>query len=566
MPRWSHPQTPAQYSLPTGNIRKKTNGICCNRFNKSIWRTGAYYMKTELLKYTVRESDYAENFDKKVETQSEYTIMTGSEILVQSLLDEGVEIIFGYPGGVVLGLYDTLYKRPELNHILIRHEQGGTHAADGYARATGKPGVVLVTSGPGGTNTVTGIATAYMDSIPLVVITGQVISDNIGNDAFQEADIIGITRPITKHSFLVRDCNQLAQVIHEAFHIAVTGKPGPVLVDLPKDILNGKGKYKKQTILKINGYNPPSTGNSSQVEKAADLINKAKRPVIYSGGGVISGNASNELRILARKANIPVTTTLLGLGAFPESDPLSLGMLGMHGTWYANMAVNDCDLLIAVGTRFDDRVTGRVSAFAPKAKIIHVDVDPAAIGQNVKTHIPIVGDVRRVLRVLNQQVEETTHTEWLDEIEELRRKHPSLRLRDKPTLTMQYILKQLSDITQGKATIVTGVGQHQMWAALHYTFTEQNTLITSGGLGAMGFEIPAAMGAQIARPDALVWTIAGDGGFQMTLPELATMVENKIPVKIALMNNHVLGMVHQWQHLFSTPTFYATEYSGNPDF
>ena len=524
-------------------------------------------MKTELLKYTVRESDYAENFDKKVETQSEYTIMTGSEILVQSLLDEGVEIIFGYPGGVVLGLYDTLYKRPELNHILIRHEQGGTHAADGYARATGKPGVVLVTSGPGATNTVTGIATAYMDSIPLVVITGQVISDNIGNDAFQEADIIGITRPITKHSFLVRDCNQLAQVIHEAFHIAVTGKPGPVLVDLPKDILNGKGKYKKQTILKINGYNPPSTGNSSQVEKAADLINKAKRPVIYSGGGVISGNASNELRILARKANIPVTTTLLGLGAFPESDPLSLGMLGMHGTWYANMAVNDCDLLIAVGTRFDDRVTGRLSGFSQHSKKIHIDIDPACINKNVIVDVPIVGHAKEILSELNKKITKRNKKPWHSIIEKWRIDHP-LRYKQVGNKIMpQFLIKKISEATEGNAIVTTDVGQHQMWAAQYYTFNNPKSFITSGGLGAMGFGFPASIGAAFGHPDRTVVCITGDGSFQMTAYELATAVVYKLPIKIAIMNNGYLGMVRQWQEMFFGGRYSFSDIeTGNPDF
>ena len=492
--------------------------------------------------------------------------MTGAQMVCESLLREGVDVVFGLPGGAILPLYQTMPEYPQLRHILVRHEQAAAMAADGYYRTSGRVGVAFATSGPGATNLVTGIACASMDSSAIVCITGQVARAAIGKDAFQETDTTGVTLPITKHNYLVMRAADIPTAIHEAFHIAGTGKPGPVLVDIPKDVFTEVAEFDYPEDIDLPGYNPTTEGHPAQIKRAARLIKDAKRPVILAGHGVIISRAYDELKELAEKAQIPVITTLLGISSFPETHVLSVGMPGMHGVAYASLALDRSDLIISLGSRFDDRVTGRVSAFAPKAKIIHVDVDPAAIGQNVKTHIPIVGDVRRVLRVLNQEVEEATHTEWLDEIEELRRQHPSLRLRDKPTLTMQYILKQLSDITQGKATIVTGVGQHQMWAALHYTFTEQNTMITSGGLGAMGFEIPAAMGAQVARPDALVWTIAGDGGFQMTLSELATIVENKIPVKIALMNNHVLGMVHQWQHLFYKDTFYATEYSGNPDF
>ena len=492
--------------------------------------------------------------------------MTGAQMVCESLLREGVDVVFGLPGGAILPLYQTMPEYPQLRHILVRHEQAAAMAADGYYRTSGRVGVAFATSGPGATNLVTGIACASMDSSAIVCITGQVARAAIGKDAFQETDTTGVTLPITKHNYLVMRAADIPTAIHEAFHIAGTGKPGPVLVDIPKDVFTEVAEFDYPEDIDLPGYNPTTEGHPTQIKRAARLIKDAKRPVILAGHGVIISRAYDELKELAEKTQIPVITTLLGISSFPETHVLSVGMPGMHGVAYASLALDRSDLIISLGSRFDDRVTGRVSAFAPKAKIIHVDVDPAAIGQNVKTHIPIVGDVRRVLRVLNQEVEEATHTEWLDEIEELRRQHPSLRLRDKPTLTMQYILKQLSDITQGKATIVTGVGQHQMWAALHYTFTEQNTMITSGGLGAMGFEIPAAMGAQVARSDALVWTIAGDGGFQMTLSELATIVENKIPVKIALMNNHVLGMVHQWQHLFYKDTFYATEYSGNPDF
>ena len=492
--------------------------------------------------------------------------LTGSQMVCESLLREGVEVIFGLPGGAILPLYQTMPEYPQLRHILVRHEQAAAMAADGYYRTSGRVGVAMATSGPGATNLVTGIACANMDSSAIVCITGQVARSAIGKDAFQETDTTGVTLPITKHNYLVMRAEDIPTAIHEAFHIAGTGRPGPVLVDIPKDVLNELAEFEYPEEINLPGYKPTMDGHPAQIKRAARLIKDSKRPVILAGHGVIISRAYDELKELAEKAQIPVITTLLGISSFPETHVLSVGMPGMHGVAYASLALDRADLIISLGSRFDDRVTGRLSAFAPKAKIIHVDIDPAVIGQNVRTHVPIVGDIRRVLRVLNKHVEEADHTEWLDEIEELRRKHPSLRLRDKPTLTMQFILKQLSDITQGKATIVTGVGQHQMWAALHYTFTEQNTLITSGGLGAMGFEIPAAMGAQVARPDTVVWSIAGDGGFQMTMAELATMVENKIPVKIALMNNHVLGMVRQWQHFFYKDTYYATEYSGNPDF
>ena len=492
--------------------------------------------------------------------------LTGAQMVCESLLREGVDVVFGLPGGAILPLYQTMPQYPQLRHILVRHEQGAAMAADGYFRASGRVGVAFATSGPGATNLVTGIACANMDSSAMVCITGQVARAAIGKDAFQEGDTTGVTLPITKHNYLVMKAEDIPRVIHEAFYIAKTGRPGPVLVDIPKDVFIEKADFEYPEEIDLPGYKPTLEGHSSQIKKAVKLIKDAKRPVILAGHGVIISHAYEELREFAEKAEIPVITTLLGLSCFPETHVLSVGMPGMHGVAYASLAIDRSDLVISLGARFDDRVTGRVSAFAPKAKVIHVDIDPAVIGQNVKTHVPIVGDLRRVLRTLNKQIEPATRTEWLDEIEQLRREHPSLRMPNNPKLTQQFILKQLSDITQGKAIIVTGVGQHQMWAAQLYTFTEPNTMITSGGAGAMGFEVPAAMGAQLARPDEVVWSIAGDGGFQMTMSELATMVENKIPVKFAIMNNRFLGMVRQWQHMFYNDTFYATEYTGNPDF
>ena len=492
--------------------------------------------------------------------------LTGAQMVCESLLREGVDLVFGLPGGAILPLYQTMPQYPQLRHILVRHEQGAAMAADGYFRASGRVGVAFATSGPGATNLVTGIACANMDSSAMVCITGQVARAAIGKDAFQEGDTTGVTLPITKHNYLVMKAADIPKVIHEAFYIAKTGRPGPVLVDIPKDVFIEQAEFEYPEELDLPGYRPTLEGHSSQIKKAVKLIKDAKRPVILAGHGVIISHAYDELREFAEKAEIPVITTLLGLSCFPETHVLSVGMPGMHGVAYASLAIDRSDLVISLGARFDDRVTGRVSAFAPKAKVIHVDIDPAVIGQNVKTHVPIVGDLRRVLRTLNKQIEPATRSEWLDEIEQLRREHPSLRMPNNPKLTQQFILKQLSDVTQGKAIIVTGVGQHQMWAAQLYTFTEPNTMITSGGAGAMGFEVPAAMGAQLARPGEVVWSIAGDGGFQMTMSELATMVENKIPVKFAIMNNRFLGMVRQWQHMFYNDTFYATEYTGNPDF
>ena len=492
--------------------------------------------------------------------------LTGAQMVCESLIREGVDLVFGLPGGAILPLYQTMPQYPQIRHILVRHEQGAAMAADGYFRASGRVGVAFATSGPGATNLVTGIACANMDSSAMVCITGQVARAAIGKDAFQEGDTTGVTLPITKHNYLVMKAADIPKVIHEAFYIAKTGRPGPVLVDIPKDVFIEQADFEYPEEVDLPGYKPTLEGHPSQIKKAVKLIKDAQRPVILAGHGVIISHAYDELREFAEKAEIPVITTLLGLSCFPETHVLSVGMPGMHGVAYASLAIDRSDLVISLGARFDDRVTGRVSAFAPRAKVIHVDIDPAVIGQNVRTHVPIVGDLRRVLRTLNKQIEPASRTEWLDEIEQLRREHPSLRMPNNPKLTQQFILKQLSDITQGKAIIVTGVGQHQMWAAQLYTFTEPNTMITSGGAGAMGFEVPAAMGAQLARPGEVVWSIAGDGGFQMTMSELATMVENKIPVKFAIMNNRFLGMVRQWQHMFYNDTFYATEYTGNPDF
>ncbi len=492
--------------------------------------------------------------------------LTGAQMVCECLIREGVDVAFGIPGGATLPLYQTLVHYPQLRHILVRHEQGAAMAADGYARASGKVGVAIATSGPGATNLVTGIAAAYMDSSAVVAITGQVQRSAIGKDSFQEVDTTGITLPITKHNYLVMRAADIPRVLREAFYLAKAGRPGPVLVDIPKDVFTDLAEFVYPEEVNLPGYKPTLDGHPTQIKKAARLIKESKRPVILAGHGVILSQAFDELKELAEKAQIPVITTLLGISSFPESHVLSVGMPGMHGVAYASFALDRADLILNFGARFDDRVTGGVSTFAPRAKVVHVDVDPSVIGLTVRTHVPIVGDVRRVLRVLNQYVQPATHTEWLDEIEQLRREHPSLRLQDTDKLTQAYVLKQLSDITQGKAIVVTGVGQHQMWAAQHYQFTQPNTFITSGGLGTMGFEVPAAMGAKVARPDAVVWSVAGDGGFQMTMAELATMVENKIAVKFALMDNCCLGMVRQWQDIFYQKSYYATQYTGNPDF
>lgn len=492
---------------------------------------------------------------------------SGSEILIKTLADLDVDTIFGYPGGAVLPVYDTLFDNHDLKHVLIRHEQAGTHAADGYARATGKPGVVLVTSGPGGTNTVTGIATAMMDSIPLVVFTGQVPTSVIGNDAFQEADIVGITRPITKQNYLVRDVNDLEHVIREAFHIATNGRPGPVLVDLPKDMLNTKGHFSGMKNVEIPSFRPVVHGHQPQIAKAANMLSNAERPLIYAGGGAILGEAWEELTAFAERMNIPITTTLMGLGAFPESKPQSLGMLGMHGTWYANMAITECDVLLAVGARFDDRVTGRLNGFSPHSRKIHIDIDPSSIGKNVAVEVPIVGDVKRVIPAIDKLSSPPEISEWWNTIYAWQKEHPLVVPQAEDCIYPQHMIKMISEVTEGNAIVVTDVGQHQMWAAQHYGFNYPRSSISSGGLGTMGYGFPAAMGATLARPDRDVFCITGDGGFQMSSYELATCVEYKIPVKIALMNNGCLGMVRQWQQLFFNKRYsYSVFGANNPDF
>jgi acetolactate synthase-1/2/3 large subunit len=486
--------------------------------------------------------------------------LTGAQILCESLLKEGVDVIFGFPGGKVIPLYDTLMNYPALRHILVRHEQGAAHAADGYARATGKVGVCLATSGPGATNLVTGIANAHLDSVPMVAITGQVERPVIGKDAFQEVDITGITLPITKHNYLVLQASDLARVVKESFYLARTGRPGPVLIDIPVDVFTEKTEYQYPDKVELPGYNPTLTGHPSQIKKAAQTINAAKKPLIIAGRGVIISEAYAELKKLAETAEIPVLTTFLGIGSFPESHTLSYGMLGMHGMCYANMAICESDLIIAIGMRFDDRATAKVSEFAPKAQIIHIDIDPAEIGKNVRVDVPIVGDVKKVLVPLNKLIEPAKHTDWKQQLDDWRVAHPMItnRIKNSKELLPQYVIRKIYEITKGEALIVTGVGQHQMWAAQHYWFDKPNSFISSGGLGTMGFELPASMGVKVGQPDKTVWCIAGDGSFQMTLHELATLVQDNIAVKIAIINNGYLGMVRQWQELFWNKRYSST--------
>ncbi len=494
--------------------------------------------------------------------------LTGAQILCECLLKEGVDVIFGYPGGVVLPLFDTLPQYPGLRHILVRHEQGAAHAADGYARATGKVGVCMATSGPGATNLVTGIANAHLDSVPIVAITGQVARPFIGKDAFQEVDITGITLPITKHNYLVMESDQIARTVKEAFYLARTGRPGPVLIDIPKDVFIEQAEFHYPNKVDLPGYKPTLQGNSFQIKKAAEMINNASRkPLIIAGRGVIISRAFDELKQLAETAQIPVVTTLLGIGSFPESHPLSYGMLGMHGMVYANWAVDASDLIIAIGMRMDDRATSKVSGFAPNARIVHIDIDPAEIGKNVRVDVPIVGDVTKVLTSLNKLIVNSRHLEWIKQLDQWRKDHPIVtsRIRNAPSLLPQYVVRKIYEITRGDAIIVAGVGQNQMWAAQHYWFDKPNSFITSGGLGTMGFELPASMGVKVGQPNETVWCIAGDGGFQMTMHELATIVQDKIGVKIAVMNNGYLGMVRQWQELFYEKRYVATPLA-SPDF
>jgi len=491
---------------------------------------------------------------------------TGAKILVESLRDHGVEYIFGLPGGQVLTLFDELYDAP-LKVILVRHEQGAGHMADGYARATGRVGVCLATSGPGATNLVTAIATAYMDSVPMVAITGQVKTNLIGNDAFQEADITGITRPVTKHNYLVKDAREIGRTVNEAFYIASTGRPGPVLIDLPSDVAAQVVEGDTDNTMRLPGYKPSVTGHARQIQKAAEAINKSERPVLYAGGGVILSGASDEVRQLAHKANIPVTTTLMGLGIFPGTDPLALNMLGMHGTVYANYAVTNCDLLIAVGARFDDRVTGKVDEFAAQAQIVHIDVDPASIGKSVPVDVPVVGDAKKILAALIPQVEHRDRTEWLARVGEWKREFPLKYEHRDNIVKPQAVIQEIYNVTGGKAVVVTDVGQCQMWAAQYYLYSEPRSFISSGGLGTMGFGLPAAIGAQFGRPEATVFVIAGDGSLQMNIQEMATAVVHKLPIKIALLNNGYLGMVRQWQELFFKRRYSSTYLAdANPDF
>jgi acetolactate synthase-1/2/3 large subunit len=496
----------------------------------------------------------------------------GAEIFVESLQKEGVDAIFGHPGGVVLKIYDVLMDAP-IRHILMRHEQGAVHAADGYARATGRPGVCLATSGPGATNCVTGLVTANMDAIPIVVFTGQVPTTVIGNDAFQEADIFGITMPCVKHSYVVRRVEDLARTIKEAFYIAQTGKPGPVLVDIPKDVSQLETEFKYPHEVKLRGYAPTYTGHPGQIRRVVKALAQAKQPVLYVGGGTVSSNAASELFELAELLQTPVTTTLLGLGSFPETHPLSMGMLGMHGTYWANMAMCEADLIFAIGARFDDRVTGRLDAFAENAEaIIHIDIDPSNIGKNVRTDIPIVGDVKTVLRSLIEALRTVKkdwaadHAPWLETIRGWATAHPLKYDQGDDVVKGQYVVEAISQLAPKDAIIATGVGQHQMWAAQFYRFTQPRTWLTSGGLGTMGYCLPAAIGAQVAYPDRLVIGIDGDGSFQMTSHELATAVQYKLPVKIVILNNYYLGMVKQWQELFYNKR-YSHSYLGNiPDY
>ena len=490
--------------------------------------------------------------------------MIGAQILIECLKREGVEVMFGYPGGNVLPIFDRLYDAP-IKFILPRHEQGAAHAADGYARATGKVGVCLATSGPGATNLTTGIANAYMDSIPMVAITGQVKTWVIGNDAFQEADVTGITRSISKHNYLVKDVHDLARTVREAFYVASTGRPGPVVIDIPSDVQQQDIEFIWPKDIKIRGYNPTYQGHPGQIKKAAKLIAKAKKPVIYAGGGVILSGAHNELRALAEKIHTPVAMTLMGLGGFPGTHPLSLGMLGMHGTAYANHATMESDLIIAVGARFDDRVTGRLDCFAPYAKIIHIDIDPSSISKNVKVDIPIVGDAKIILKDLLGEVKSVPDTsDWIKTIEAWKKKHP-LAYKDDAKIKPQYVIEQIYQATNGNAIITTEVGQNQMWAAQWYKYNHPRTFISSGGLGTMGFGFPAAMGAKVGCPDKEDFDIAGDGSIQMNIQELATCVCNKINVKVAILNNGYLGMVRQWQELFYKKRYSYTCISG-PDF
>ncbi len=501
--------------------------------------------------------------------------LSGAQILVQSLIDEGVEYIFGYPGGAVLHLYDALYQQEDIKHILVRHEQGATHAADGYARSTGKPGVVLVTSGPGATNAVTGIATAYMDSIPMVIISGQVSLPVIGSDAFQEVDMIGITRPCVKHNYLVKDVTKLAETIKKAFYVATTGRPGPVVIDVPKDITapHIKVPYKYPKKVSIRSYNPVVTPHKGQIKKAVELLLSAQKPIIYSGGGVVLGEASKELTEFTRALGYPITNTLMGLGAYPATDKQNIGMLGMHGTYEANMAMHESDVIIAIGARFDDRVTGKLDLFCPYAKIIHIDIDPASISKTVRVDIPIVGEVKPVLELMMELIKESSTKPnkkalelWWQQIAQWQAIDCLQFDRESPLIKPQYVIEQLYDVTKGNAYVTSDVGQHQMWAAQYYPFDKPRRWINSGGLGTMGFGLPAAIGVKLAHPDADVACVTGEASIQMCIQELSTALQYKTPIKIINLNNRYMGMVRQWQE-FSYECRYSHSYMDTiPDF
>lgn len=499
--------------------------------------------------------------------------LTGAQILLESLKKEGVDVLFGYPGGAVLDIYDELPRHPELKHILVRHEQGAVHAADGYARASGKVGVCLVTSGPGATNTVTGIATAYCDSIPLVVLTGQVPTKLIGNDAFQEVDIVGITRPCTKHNFLVKDIRKLAKTIRQAFYLARSGRPGPVLVDLPKDVMQAHAEFVWPEDIYMRSYNPTYKPNLNQLRRAMEVLAQARRPLILAGGGVIMADAATVLGELAHELHVPVACTLMGLGGFPATDALWLGMVGMHGSYAANMAINNADVLLCVGARFDDRVTGKISAFASHARIIHIDIDPTSIRKNVEVHVPVVGDCRQalsgMLEIARSKMANVDwageHAVWLQTAEQWKESKP-LCYHPNDHIKPQHVIEELYQLTKGEAIVTTEVGQNQMWAAQFYSFTRPRTLLTSGGLGTMGYGFPAAIGAQCAFPDKKVIAVAGDGSIQMNIQELATVVQYRLPIKVIILNNRYLGMVRQWQELFYNHNYSFTNMEAQPDF
>nr|WP_244083328.1 biosynthetic-type acetolactate synthase large subunit [Desulforhabdus sp. TSK] len=491
--------------------------------------------------------------------------MTVAEALIRCLENEKVEVVFGYPGGAMLPVYDALYHSTKIKHVLVRHEQGAVHAADGYARVTKRVGVCMATSGPGATNLVTGIANAYMDSIPVVIFTGQVATALIGTDAFQEVDITGITMPITKHNYLVKDPHKFPAIVRNAFHIAATGRPGPVLIDIPRDIADAKIDFKYPKTVHLRGYKPTYRGHPNKIQEIARLIKESKRPLIYAGGGILSSNAEQELLQLAETISAPVTNTFMGLASFPGNHPLFLGMLGLHGTRYANLAVTECDLLIGIGARFDDRVTMNINAFAPNATVIHIDIDPAEIGKIVATHVPLVGDVKTILAALLPLLEPTDRSEWAARIADLKEQFPLTYIRD-GRLKPQFVIEQLCAQTHGEALVVTDVGQHQMWVAQYYRFQRPGTLVSSGGLGTMGFGLPAAVGSQMGRPQQQTILVTGDGSFQMTMQELGTMMEQGLPIKIFILNNSVLGMVRQIQEFYYQARYMAVNFKFHPDF